>query len=278
MTETTYDQTSWRHDDEQASFNLSGLPRSAYIPLLSVIYGLGLALYVSVDPARPWILLAVVALVGLGADGILRSHPRAQIRGPADTAPYLFVPVLLALASGLFLNDVVSGYWVIPASIGASVLLCAALYSEYATLLSHGPSYALGRLVLNMLTYVAAFSFYAVVYEFHVHLLPAAFAIGLFSLLLAVEILREAEADAYRALVFSAAIGIVVAEIRWALYFVPLDGWLAAMTLLIVFYQASGLVQHHLTGHLDRGVTAEFSLVTAIGIAVVIAGRLLSLG
>jgi hypothetical protein len=278
MTQTTYDDASWRHDDEPASFDLSGLPRTAYIPLLSLIYGLGLALYIAVEPTRPWILLAIVALIGLGSDGILRSHPRAQIRGPADTAPYLFVPVLLALASGLFLKEVVDGYWVIPAAAGASALLGAALYGEYASALSHGSSYALGRLVLNMLTYVAAFGFYAVVYEFHIHLLPAAFTIGLFSLLLAVEILREAEADAYRALVFSAAIGIVVAEVRWALYFVPLDGFLAAIVLLVVFYQASGLVQHHLTGHLDRGLAAEFSLVTAIGIAVVIAGRLLALG
>ena len=278
MTQTTYDNTSWRHDDEQATFNLSGLPRSAYIPLLAVIYGLGLALYIAVEPTQPWLLLAIVALVGLGSDGILRSHPRADLRGPADTAPYLFVPVLLALASGLFLEEMVEGYWAAPAATGAAVLLGAALYGEYGSVLSGGPSYALGRLVLNMLTYVAAFGFYAVVYEFHIELLPAAFAIGLFSMLLAIEVLREAEADAYRALVFSAAIGIVVAEVRWALYFVPLDGFLAAIVLLIVFYQASGLVQHHLTSHLNRGVAAEFSLVTAIGIAVVIAGRLLSLG
>ena len=264
--------------DDSATPGLPAVPRTGRIPLLAVIFTIGLTLFISIDPSRPWLLLALTAIMAIGTDGVIRAHPRGEFHTIADTAPYLFVPVLLALASGLFLDEVVEGYWAAPAAAGAAALLGAALYGEYASVLSRGPSYALGRLVLNMLTYIAAFGFYAVVYEFHIDLLPAAFAIGLFSMLLAIEVLREAEADAYRALVFSAAIGIVVAEVRWALYFVPLDGFLAAIVLLIVFYQASGLVRHHLTGHLNRGLAAEFSLVTAIGIAVVIAGRLLSLG
>ena len=256
---------------------LSGLPRTAYIPLLAVVYGLGLALFLIVEPTKPWILLAVVALVGLGTDGILRTHTRAQLRGVADTAPFLFVPVLFALASGLFLEEVVRGYRAVPAAAGASVLLAVALYGEYASALRHGPSYSLGRLVLNILTYLSAFGFFAVVYEFEVDLLPSAVAVGLFSLLLAVEVFREAEADAYRALVFSAVIGLVVAEARWALYFIPLEEFLAAILLLLVFYQATGLVQHHLTGRLNRAIAIEFSLVTTVGVVVVIVGDLLSL-
>jgi hypothetical protein len=126
--------------------------------------------------------------------------------------------------------------------------------------------------------YLAAFAFYAVVYAFDVDLLPSAFAVGLFSTLLAVEVFREAEADAYRALVFSAVVGIVVGEARWALYFLPLEGFLAAILLLLVFYQATGLIQHHLTGHLNRTIVTEFSLVTTVGLAVVIVGRVLDLG
>ncbi len=259
-------------------FDVGDLPRSAYIPLLSIVYAIGLALFLAVEPTKPWILLAVVGLVGLGTDGILRSHPRAELRGIADTAPFLFVPVLLALAGGLFLEEVVRSYWTVPAVIGAAVLLGASLEGEYASLLSHGPSYARGRFLLHLLTYLAAFAFYTVVYTFDIDLLPSAFAVGLFSLLLAVEVFREAEADVYRALVFSAVIGLVVAEARWALYFIPLEGFLAAVLLLLVFYLATGLIQHYLTGHLNRTIAGEFALVTALGIAVVIAGRVLSLG
>jgi hypothetical protein len=246
------------------------------VPLLAVVYAVGLALFLAVEPTKPWILLCVVALVGLGTDGILRAHARAQLTGVADTAPFLFVPVLFSLAAGLFLEEVILGYWTVPAVIGAAVLLAASVYGEYVSVLSHGPSYALGRFVLNVLTYLAAFAFFAVIYNYDVALVPAAIAVGLFSFLLAVEVFREAEADAYRALVFSAVIGLVVAEARWALYFIPLEGFLAAVVLLLVFYLATGLIQHYLTNHLNRTIATEFVLVTALGMVVVIAGRVLS--
>lgn len=278
MSDTTLSRTPKHEGEISSAFEPSELARSSYIPLLAVVYGLGLALFLAVEPTKPWILLAVVILVGLGTDGILRSHPRGQLRGIADTAPFLFVPVLLTLATGLFLEEIVLGYWTAPAVLGASGLLAAGLYGEYVSVLSHGPSYALGRFLLNLLTYLAAFAFFAVIYTFNVELVPAAFAVGLFSFLLAVEIFREAEANAYRALVFSAVIGLVVAEARWSLYFIPLEGFLAAVLLLLVFYLATGLIQHYLTGHLNRTIAAEFSLVTALGVAVVVVGRVFSLG
>src|SRR5438309_253393 len=103
------------------------------------------------------------------------------------------------------------------------------------------------RLALNVGTYLTAFAFFAVVYTFDVSLVPAAIAVGLVTLLLSVEVLREAEADPLRALVYAAVIGIVVAEARWDLYFLPLESYLAAVFLLLVFYLGSCLVQHHLT-------------------------------
>ena len=277
MTQTAIDDTSWR-DAEPATFDLSGIPRTAYIPILAVLFAIGVSLFVAVEPTKPWILLAVVAFVGLGADGIMRSHPRAELRRWSDTAPLLFIPVLFALASGLFLEEVVSGYRTAPAVIVAAGLLSAGLYGEYVTTISHGPSYALGRLLLNTLTYLSAFAFFAVVYEFDVGLLPASFAVGLFSMLLAIEVFREAETDAFRALIFSAAIGLVLAEARWVLYFIPLYGFLAATLLLLIFYQATGLVQHHLTRDLNRSIAGEFTAVSAIGLAIVIFGRVLGIG
>lgn len=280
MTQTTIDDASWRDHEGHGSFDLSGMPRSISIPLLAVVYGSGLAMFLAIEPTKPWILLAVVALVALGTDGVLRSHPGGQLRGVADTSPFLFVPVLFALASGLFLEeiDTVHGYRIIPAVAGASVAFAVAVYGEYVSVIHHGPSYALGRLLLNVLTYLSAFVFYAVIYAYDVALLPSAFAVGLFSMLLAVEIFREAEADVYRALIFAVVIGIVVAEVRWALYFISLEDFLVAILLLLVFYQATGLIQHHLTGTFSRTIAAEFTLVTAVGTTIVILGRVFSFG
>ena len=104
--------------------------------------------------------------------------------------------------------------------------------------------------------------------------MPATATVGLVSLLLAVEVLREAEADPMRALVFAGAIGLVAAQARWALYFLPLESYLAGVFLLLVFYVSSGLVQHHLDDDLQAPVVTEFSLITLAGILIVALGRI----
>lgn len=253
----------------------AGAPRTGRIPLLAIVFTIGLALFITIDPPRPWILLVVTALVALGADGILRSHPHGDFHTIADTSPHLFVPVLFSLSAGLFLEDVVLGYWAAPAVIGAGALMGAALYAEHVSVEPDSESYAAARFVLNVVTYLTAFGFYAVVYGFDVDLLPAAFAVGLVSMLLSVEVFREAEADPIRALVFAAVIGVIVAEARWVLYFIPLDGFLAGVFLLLVFYLTTGVISHYLTDHLEHSVLLEFALVTAAGLAIVIGGRVL---
>ena len=249
---------------------------STRVPLLVVVYAVGLALFLAVEPTRPWILLMVTALVALGTDGILRTHPSSiEQEDVAWTAPLLFLPTLMALAAGLFLEDVVTGYWVVPGVAVAAGLMGAVLYAEYISVETYSPKYAGARFVLNLGTFLTAFGFYAVVYSFDVDLVPAAITVGLVSLLLAVEVLRESEADPIRALVFAAAVGLIVAQARWALYFLPLESYLAGVFLLLVFYLTSGLVQHHLNDDLHAPVIAEFSLISVIGVLIVTVGRLL---
>lgn len=247
---------------------------STRVPLLVVVYAIGLALFLAVEPTRPWILLMITGLVALGTDGILRTHPSAiEQDDVAWTAPLLFLPTLLALATGLFLEDVLTGYWAAPGVVVASALMGAVLYAEYISVETYSPKYPGARFILNLGTFLTAFGFYAVVYSFDVDLVPAALTVGLISVLLAVEVLRESEADPVRAVVFAAAIGIVVAQARWALYFLPLESYLAGVFLLLVFYLTSGLVQHHLNDDLKAPVVAEFSLISIVGVLIVTLGR-----
>ena len=265
------------HYDGGANLPVAATPfNSTRVPLLVVVYAIGLALFLAVEPTRPWVLLMVTGLVALGTDGILRTHPSAiEQDDVAWTAPLLFLPALLALASGLFLEDVLTGYWAAPGVVVAAGLMGAVLYAEYISVESYSPKYAGARFVLNLGTFLTAFGFYAVVYSFDVALVPAAATVGLISLLLAVEVLRESEADPIRALVFAAAVGIVVSQARWALYFLPLESYLAGVFLLLVFYLTSGLVQHHLNEDLKAPVVAEFTLISIIGVMIVTVGRLL---
>jgi hypothetical protein len=274
-TSTALDRSAPTMNDEPPASRLSDASRLSRIPLLALIFCIGLLLFVSIDPVRPWLLLALTAIMALGADGIIRAHPRGEFHTVADTAPYLFVPVLFTLSAGLFLEDVILSYWSVPAVIGASALMGIALWAEHVSVETDHPSFNLARFALNVVTYLTAFGFYAVVYGFDVELGPASFAVGLVSMLLAIEVFREAEADPLRALVFAACIGVIVGEARWVLYFIPLEGFLAGVFLLLVFYLTSGVIQHYLSDRLDALVIGEFALVTAAGLGIVIGGRVL---
>jgi hypothetical protein len=243
------------------------------VPLLAAVYGLGVGMFLAVEPTRPWILLLTTALVALGTDGIIRSYPSGVFRAVSDTAPYLLLPVLLALGAGLFFEDTATGYWVWPAAAASAILLGAALYGQYVSVNPLAPAYPLARFILTMTTYLTAFAFYAVVYSYDISLLPAATVVGLVSVLLANDILREAETGPWRTLTYSAAIGLVVAEARWSLHFLPLEGFLAGVFLLLAFYVSTGLVHHTLIGNLTYPIVAEFGGLTLAGLAVVVLAK-----
>ena len=251
-----------------------GWPGSGLIPVLTILFGVGLAFYLAVEPTLPWVLLVVMGLAALGTDGVIRSHPEADFRDVSDTAPYLFVPTLFALSAGLFLEDTVVGYWTLVATVVAAIGMGATVYGEYVSVNVGAPAYPAARFILNVATYLTAFGLYAAVYSFDVSLIPAALAVGATSVLLAAEVLREGEPGLARMVVLAGAIGLVVAEARWALYFLPLEGFLAAVFLLLVFYLSTGLVHHYVTGNLSRSVALEFVSVALAGLAVVVVGRI----
>lgn len=253
--------------------------RSSRVMLLVGGYALGLMLFLAVEPTQPWILLVVTAAVAVGADGVLRQHPLASREEDAAwTAPLLFLPTLFTLSSGLFLEDAIGGYWVVPGVVVVAAIMMVVLFAEQASVDLNAPGYPTARFVLNIATYLTAFGFFSVVYAFDISLIPAAVTVGLVSLLLAVEVLREAEADPVRALVFAGVVGLIVAEARWVLYFLPVESYLAGVFLLLVFYLVSGLVQHHLNDDLRPPVVMEFIGIALIGVVIVTIGRIFEAG
>ena len=249
------------------------------VVLLVAAFSLGLLLFLSIEPTESWILLVLTAVVAIGTDGILRDHPAAAYEDDiAWTAPFLFLPTMLALASGLFLEDAISGYWVIPGALIVAALMGAVLFASQASVDQESHLYPASRFVLNIGTYLTAFGFYAVVYAFDTSLVPAALTVGLVSLLLSVEVLREAEANPMRALVYAGVVGLIVAEGRWVLYFLPVESYLAGVFLLLVFYLTSGLVHHHLNDDLRRPVVMEFAGIALLGAVIVTLGRIFEAG
>ncbi|GAG15259.1 unnamed protein product, partial [marine sediment metagenome] len=122
----------------------------------------------------------------------------------------------------------------------------------------------------NFAAYVTAFAFFSVVYEFEVGLLATAFCVGVVSLLLSLEMLREVELEPRPTLLYSTAIATVLAQVTWSLHFLPLESFLAAAFLLLCLYVATGIVQNYLLRQLDLATAGEFAAVAVVGLAIVV--------
>ncbi len=237
---------------------------------MGAVFGLGLTAFLAIEPTQNWLLLLLSGLAALGSDGIVRTHPRARFRRLDDTALYLFVPVLFTLSLGLFLEEVAEGYWTLAAGLLAGVPFAAIIQAEYSTVNRKSENYVSARLILNVATYVIAFLFFATIYDFDLALPTASFAVGIVSLLLAIEILREEALDTPRTLLYAVAIGLLLAEAGWALNFLPLEGAIAAVFLLLAFYLMTGLMHNYLGERLSLRTAGEFTGVAGLGLLIVI--------
>jgi hypothetical protein len=255
---------------------IQAIPRSDRANLLAIALGVGMAFYLAIEPTQPWLLLLVAGLAALGTDGVLRSHPASPFTRPDDTVAFLILPALLTLGGGLFLEDVVSGYWSLGAAFVTVPLFAALLYGQYLSVDARSAAYTPARLVANVATYVAAFAFFAVVYEFELGLLTTAFCVGLVSLLLSLEMLREVELGLRPTLLYSTAIAMLLAQVTWSLHFLPLESFLAAAFLLLCLYVATGVVQNYLLRQLDLPTAAEFAAVAVVGLAIVVIAQAVS--
>jgi hypothetical protein len=224
------------------------------------------------------VLLAAVVVAGLGMDGLMRTHPVANLRGFGDTVWFMFVPVLFTLGAGVFFRYTVEGFWTFPAAIISGLALGGIINAEYRSVEESGERLLTLRLTLNLAAYLAAFALYTALYNQQLPLLAASALVGVVSCLISIEVLRETEADPRTLIICSVTLGFIMAETRWALNFISLTGWLGGVFILIVFYVASQLMQSHLWRRLDRSVMAQYSVVAVIGLLIVILGRVFSAG
>jgi len=230
---------------------------------------LGLTAFLAIEPTQSWLLLLLCGLSALGADAVVRAHPKAHFQRLDDTALFLFVPVLFTLSAGLFLEEVASGHWTIAAGLFSVIPYWLILWAEHGSVDRASPRYHFQRLLLNGATYIIAFLFFSTIYDFDLSLLTTAFAAGVVSILLGVEILREEAMDTTRTLIYALAIGVLLAEAGWVAYFLPLDASGAAVFLLLAFYLMSGLMHNYLAERLSLRTASEFFAVAICGVAMI---------
>ena len=249
-----------------------GIRITAPLITLSLLMGSTFLMFVGIEPTPRWLLLFAAIIAILGTDGILRDawpRPFRRVRDRADTTPYLFLPAMLAVTIPLLIEHNIRGYFVVTAALLGTVLFTAVLAAQVTSVRVAAPAYPLARFVATGGAYFVAFALISLSYVLELNLLPALITAMIIGTMLGIEIFREGQVDPSETLIFAAVTGLVLAEVRWTLYFIPVGGYLAGLTLLLAFFLVSGMLHSHLTRHLNRIVAAEYVVIAAAGIVLV---------
>lgn len=243
---------------------------------LAVVLALGITAYLAIEPTQNWLLILLAGLSALGADAVVRGHPKAHFHNIDDTVLFLLVPALLTLGLGLFLEEVANGHWTIVVGLLSVIPYWAILRAEYESVDRASETYQSTRLILNVATYVIAFLFFAAIYDFDLSLAAASISAGMVSVLLGIEVIREEAMDNFKTATHALAIGLLLAQAAWATHFLPLEGSAAAVFLLLTFYLTTGIMHNYLAGRLNIRTGSEFATVAAVGLIIVTVSQTLT--
>ncbi len=246
---------------------------SAHLVVVSALATMVMLAFLLIEPSPRWLLLLGAAAVVFGLDGTLRQTWREPFALGQETAPFLFVPALYVMAIPVLIEHNISGELVLLVGLGAGLGFGALAWAEVASVRPMADEYEQARLVVTANTYLTGFAVFSLSYVFDLSLPAAILATAIAASMLAVEVLREGEIDPMETLGLSLVAGVIVGEMRWLLYYVPLDTYLAGLTLLLVFYLATGLLHSHVIRALNRAVAAEYGGIAAAGLALVIVAR-----
>ena len=232
----------------------------------------GLAAYLNFRPEQYWILALTALIVAVSVEGAVRSHPEWR-GGSLGALSYALLPVLGVLGAALFIDEAVGGYGRMVAGLAAGAGTGLLLFAEYHSISPSQPLFGPMRLVLAVVTYLAALALFTVFFTQDLNLPASAAAVGGLSFALALDLLRESRGRGPSSLLAALAIGISLAELRIALYYFPLDELLTGALMIIGFYVATGLVHHLLDEDLTPSTVAEYFVVSGVSAAVVVVAR-----
>jgi hypothetical protein len=235
---------------------LSGL---FMVPMLGGLFGIALAAVVGL-------------LVGFAAEAHARLHP--DFDAVHDRLGYTLwiLPGLLAVATGLALVFFQTGDPLIQRGlplVGAA--LCGlALFAQDRELGQIDEPTGWPRLLLSLLTYVAAFALFTLVYQTKERSLVTASSTAILAFLLSLVMLRGTPSPRARTLLYAGMIGLLAGEVTWALNYWVVLALVGGAVLLLLFYVLVGVVEGILNGELTRRLLIEYSSVGLLGFLLIL--------
>ena len=215
-------------------------------------------------------LLLVAALTSTGADTLIRSHPHLAARTGQRTVVHWILPGATALVLGAALNRAPAGpvWWV---GLGLSALgLIVVLTAEYTAVDRDDPGWQAAALGLMGLAYLLVLILFVLLRTGGLRAVIAAPVSGLVAAAVSLRLLALREAPLNRAAAYSAAIGVAIAEVIWAITYWRISPIAAGLLALVPFYVGVGLAQQQLAGRLTRGVWLEYGIIGGLSLGAVL--------
>ena len=226
-----------------------------------------LALPIAASSLVP-IFLALLS--GSGAEAVIRAHPLAQKGELRWTVRFWALPIAVTLIAAVVLPRSPSIlYWAL-AMLAFAGVLSGVLAALYFTLDDEAPGYRRARAVLNLTCYAIALLLFL--------LIPSSWSevgrsltLGGVAALLALELLRGTEGKPRSVALYALVVGVVVAQVTWALLLTGLSSLSTSLLLLLLFYLLVGLAWQTLLDRLSRRVAFEFAAVGLAGLIIILA-------
>ncbi|HEU4326078.1 MAG TPA: hypothetical protein VFS21_23260 [Roseiflexaceae bacterium] len=267
--------------------------------VLLVVIGLAVVFLIDINPniirARlggdlpvitvSWLLIgSLVVITSTGADVFIRAHPQMQARSlptirvgslEFELAPgFWILPSLTIVTSFAFFrlfSGALQSTAFILALVAAGVLLLGSLVAQHYALDRNVQVRHSARLAIQTIAFLLAFGIFSAIYFARLRWIYSGALVGTMGALLAYALLQWAP-PRQGLLVLAGLVGVMLAEATWALNYWAAPFLLGGALLLVIFYIATGVLQHHLEGTLSRQVFMEYGLLgSGLLVAVVLA-------
>jgi hypothetical protein len=226
---------------------------------------------VSFEMTGTWLTVAMVTtLSAMGANAVIRTHPRMSQPAPPRTFTFWILPGLTGLIAALLLERAQTWplWWAGLLLTGLAIALV--VLSEFATVDAYVLGFARSRLILNVVAYTLAFISFTLIYGTRGRSVITASAVSLVGLVLAFELLNTTEVSFRRTLLYALLTALLLGETAWALNYWQMSGVAGGLIMLLVFYTIVGVVQQLLLDRLTRRTLAEFAVVAAIAFVLIL--------
>jgi hypothetical protein len=217
-------------------------------------------------------LLVAIIGIGIGAAAEYHAHMHKAYSMVADRLGYLLwiLPGLLMWAAGLALvlwrpDDLFLARGL---PLLGALLVGAAVFAqdrEISVADDTAEPSALPKQLLSLLTYLAAFGLFTLVYQIKERSLISATTTAFVAGLLSLVLLRGAGATRQRTLTHAVMIGLAMGEVTWALNYWVVRELVGGAVLLLIYYVMVGLIEIVLRAELNRRLLAEYLGVGVVG-------------